>query len=74
MNRLQIIQEIFGDKFCPALYINGNTENYSARMKDVNWLSYLSPFTISDIMSRAKNYNARIGVDFYRNQFDVYFN
>lgn len=73
MNKLQIIQEIFGDKFCPVLSIYGATEHYSAKMKDVNWVNYLSPLTFFDIMSRAKNYNARIGIDFYRNQFDVYF-
>lgn len=74
MNKLQIIQEIFGDKFCPALFIYGASEHYSAKLKDVNWINYISPSSLSEIMRRAKNYDVRIGVDFYRNQFDVYFN
>lgn len=74
MNKLQIIAEIFGDKFCPKASFS-HSENYSAVMRDKgNVWEWISPDNTQKIFSKAVESNVRIGIDFGRQQFDIYFN
>lgn len=74
MNKLQIIEEIFGDKFCPVIQVSYTT-NYSAQLRDVNEsFCWQSPSTLKEIIRMASEYGARIGVDLVRQQYDIYFN
>ena len=70
MNKLQIIQEILGDKFTPIVSCS-NVEFYYAKPKNGTWVS---SYSLNDIINKAKSYNVRIAVDLYYGQFDFFFN
>lgn len=73
MNKLQIIEEIFGDKYCPKVKHHVGFDIYSAKLRHNNRLYFVSTFDLKKILSKAKKFNARIGIDFYNLQFDIYF-
>jgi hypothetical protein len=73
MNKLQIIENIFGDNYTPHLstskYINGGFF-YRAYPRKQFWIN--STNLIKTIQKAEKN-RARIGVCFQEKCFDIYF-
>lgn len=74
MNKLQIIAEIFGDKFCPVAtfsYVN----SYAAVLRDKETYSaWFNSHDLQRLITKAEKMGACIGVDLGRQQFDIYFN
>ena len=74
MNKLQIIEDIFGENYTPHLstskYINGGYF-YRAYPRKLFWINSTE---LIKAIQKAEQYGARIGVCFTEKCFDIYFN
>ncbi len=71
MNKLQIIEQIFGNKFTPYAFSLRSGWFFSAYPKEQN--TSLLGYQMQEAMKKAEQHNCRIGVDFNNKCFDVYF-
>ena len=73
MNKLQIIENIFGENYTPHLstskYINGGFF-YRAYPRKQFWINSTN---LRKTIKKAEQYGARIGVCFQEKCFDIYF-
>jgi hypothetical protein len=72
MNKLQIIEEIFGDNYTPYLspILSLSKNFYRAYPRKQNWISSRD---LTTAIKKAEQHGARIGVCFTEKCFDVYF-
>ncbi len=75
MNKLQIIEQIFGNKFTPCVKCDnfgGVKEYYTAKPKNVKFF-WLNSSELKDIIKKGDEFECRIGLDLHRMQFDIFF-
>ena len=72
MNKLQIIEDIFGDNFTPYLspILSLGKNFYRAYPRKQNWIG---SYDLTTAIKKAEAHNARIGVCFTEKCFDIYF-
>jgi hypothetical protein len=76
MNKLQIIEEIFGAEYTPYAITTISPfcdDGYFYRAKPKRERTWMTMTALLEVIEKANKHNVRIGVCFGENCFDVYF-
>lgn len=72
MNKLEIIKALFGACFTPYVRVSGHKEYYSA-VANLTYFNDWSPLWVEITTRKCNEKGIRVGVDFDRKEFTLYF-